>query len=61
MLDFDKLRPSVIKFEHDVLSGTMSVKQLNDCISMLVKRKYHILTMSCDTIAYSSLEARPNW
>jgi FkbM family methyltransferase len=59
MLDFAAVRPAVIKFEHNVGSGTMSIEQLKDCVRMLLEQKYHVLTMACDVIAYSRIDVFP--
>jgi FkbM family methyltransferase len=56
MLDFKKLRPAIIKFEHNVPYGVMSAEQLGLCISRLIEQKYHILTMPCDVIAHSQID-----
>jgi FkbM family methyltransferase len=57
MLDYEKLRPAVVKFEHNVAGGDMSAAQLAECVAKLVRNNYHILTMASDLIAYSRLDA----
>jgi FkbM family methyltransferase len=59
MLDFTRLRPAVIKFEHDVPTRHMNAKLLANCISRFIEHDYHVLTMPHDAIAYSRLSAPP--
>ena len=56
MLDFQKLRPAIIKFEHNLFYEFMSPEQLGICISRLIQEKYHIMTTPLDVIAYSHLD-----
>ena len=52
MIDFSKLKPPIISFEHGVLDGLMSNKKLNECQEILFKNDYNIITLKRDCIAY---------
>ena len=59
MLDFEKVRPAVIKFEHDIPTRRTTIKRFADVISRLIEQNYHILTMPHEAIAYSRLDFQP--
>jgi FkbM family methyltransferase len=59
MVDFERLRPAIIKFEHDIPSRTTTTKRFANCISRLIEHNYHILTMPREAIAYSHLAVNP--
>lgn len=48
MIDFDKIKPSIIHYEHDHLS----IDDTKSCLELLVKQGYKILSEKNDTIAY---------
>jgi FkbM family methyltransferase len=56
MIDFESLRPAIIKFEHNVSGGDMSPEQLGACVAQLIEHKYHILTLPYDAIAHSHID-----
>src|SRR5579871_2834431 len=55
MLDFRRLRPAVIKFEHDLKKRPENKKLFAACIARLIENDYHILTLPLDAIAHSRL------
>jgi FkbM family methyltransferase len=52
MIDFDRIRPALIRFEHNVRSNVMSRQQLRDCVSYLMDAGYYILMDTMDAVAY---------
>lgn len=60
MLNFERLRPAVIKFEHDLRLRPKDRSRFVEAIGRLLENDYHILTMPLDAIAYSHLSFDPN-
>ena len=54
MIDFDKLCPTIISFEHGLPQGIMTLKQFEECQEILLKNKYNIIVLENDAIAYKS-------
>ena len=54
MIDFDKLAPSIISFEHGITSGIMNKEKLFEIQELLFRNKYNIIIMENDAIAYKA-------
>lgn len=52
MIDFQKVTPALIRFEHGLPSATMSVAEFKNCTELLMDNGYYILTEPYDAIAY---------
>ena len=52
---FDRLKPSIIHFEHSLLS----LEDQQECFEYLAKHGYSLIQVSVDTIAYLHGETRP--
>lgn len=52
MIDFARIKPAIIHFEHGLPAGTMSLEQFKQCTGRLMDHGYYIITESYDAIAY---------
>lgn len=52
MIDFNKVAPSIISFEHGVSVGIMSWEKLVEIQKILIKHNYSLIMMENDMIAY---------
>lgn len=52
MIDFDKIAPSIISFEHGFSAGIMSQEKLFEIQELLMSYKYNIVMLQNDCIAY---------
>ena len=52
MIDFDSLKPGVIKFEHMTQSGHMSLEQFAECAALLTKHGYCLLMDTTDAVSH---------
>lgn len=59
MIDFARIRPAVIKFEHDVPTRRANSQLLAKWVAKFVENDYHVLTLPHDAIAYSRLSVHP--
>lgn len=55
MIDFDKLRPAIIKFEHQVSAGVMSDEQFGQAAARLTHLGYLSIITETDVFAYLPL------
>lgn len=53
MIDFERLNPSIIQFEHD----NISKEEMEDCARLLISRGYKMTRDSLDTMAYRPMES----
>ncbi|MFT4802855.1 MAG: FkbM family methyltransferase [Psychroserpens sp.] len=51
-INFDKIKPKLINFEHGLGSGIMSFEEFNNIHQILYRHEYKIITLENDTIAY---------
>lgn len=54
MIDFERLSPIIISFEHGMRQGIMSLRQFEECQEILFKNNYNIIVLDNDAIAYKS-------
>lgn len=52
MINFSRIKPRIVNFEHHLSDGNMSHEQFIECISLLIKKGYRIITQDFDCIAY---------
>ncbi len=52
MIDFQRIKPAIIHFEHGLPAGTMSIEQFQRCTGRLMEHGYYIITEPYDAIAY---------
>ncbi|PPD37082.1 MAG: hypothetical protein CTY18_01855 [Methylomonas sp.] len=52
MIDFAKIKPSIIHFEHGLPDNVMSLDQFKQCACMLIDNGYSIIMKKYDCIAY---------
>ncbi len=52
LFPFDKFQPSIIHFEHGLRHEIMSIKEINEIISMLLNYSYKIILKDYDCLAY---------
>jgi FkbM family methyltransferase len=52
MIEFDRRRPALIRFEHGLPAGTMSQAQFQECVALLMSHGYYVITEPYDAIAY---------
>jgi FkbM family methyltransferase len=52
MIDFKKINPSIISFEHGMKQGIMTYKQFEECQILLLANNYNIIILENDAIAY---------
>ena len=52
MIDFQRIKPAIIHFEHGLPAGTMSIEQFRCCTGRLMEHGYYIITEPYDAIAY---------
>ena len=55
MIDFDKIAPSIISFEHGFTAGIMNREKLFDLQELLFRYKYNIVMLENDCIAYKEI------
>ena len=53
MIDFQKIRPGIISFEHGLHDGIMSKEEFQEIESMLMKQGYDIIILKRDAIAHA--------
>ena len=54
MIDFDKINPSIISFEHGIRQGIMNIQEFQECQEILLNNNYNIVILENDAIAYKS-------
>ena len=54
MIDFEKINPTIISFEHGIRQGIMTLQQFQQCQEILLKNNYNIIILEYDAIAYKS-------
>jgi FkbM family methyltransferase len=54
MIDFKKMAPSIISFEHGLAAGIMSKAKLFEIEELLLHNNYNVIIMENDAIAYKS-------
>lgn len=54
-IDFDKVSPSIIHFEHGLKSGTMTMEQFEELKTLLYKKDYQIFVSEADVTAIKTL------
>lgn len=52
MIDFQRFKPAIIRFEHGLPAGTMSVADFQKCTNLLMEHGYYVITEHYDAIAY---------
>lgn len=52
MLDYEKLSPTIISFEHGLKQGIMSLEQFEECQRILLKNNYNMVILENDAIAF---------
>ena len=52
MIDFEKIHPNIIAFEHGLSDNIMTAEQYAEIFLMLVKKGYKIISLDYDCIAY---------
>jgi hypothetical protein len=60
VIDFERLRPAVIKFEHDLRIRPNTNRVFAECMARLIANDYHVVTLPLDAIAYSRLSIGPD-
>ena len=58
MIDFTKMAPTIISFEHGMEAGIMSPDQLFEIQQLLFKNKYTVIVGENDAIAYKTSSGR---
>jgi FkbM family methyltransferase len=53
MIDFTRLRPAIIRFEHNLSKRVMRREDFLDCMRLLVDAGYYILMDPMDAVAYT--------
>lgn len=51
-IDFTRIRPKIIRFEHNLLSGAHTQRDVEAAIGLLMANRYHIFADKSDCIAY---------
>lgn len=51
-IDFTRISPNIIRFEHNLTSGTHGQKDVEAVIGLLMANRYHIFADKSDCIAY---------
>lgn len=51
-IDFDKVRPAMIHFEHGMADGVMSRADFDDLVSLFNKQGYQVLPENYDAVAF---------
>jgi len=54
MIDFDRIKPTIISFEHGMRQGIMSMSQFVECQNLLFHNNYNIVILDNDAIAYKN-------
>jgi len=52
MIDFQRIKPALIHFEHGLSDETMSVAELKECVGLLMDQGYLVVTEPYDATAY---------
>ncbi len=52
MIDFKSIKPSIIRFEHQLESGGISEENFKTCSSLLIAEGYYLLMDRYDAVAY---------
>jgi FkbM family methyltransferase len=52
MIDFNRIRPSIISFEHGVREGIMTRSDFRESTELLLDQGYHLIILQHDAIAY---------
>jgi FkbM family methyltransferase len=52
MIDFNVVKPAIIRFEHQISAGVMTPSDLGNTIGRLVAHGYQILLLRYDAVAY---------
>ena len=52
MIEFDRFKPAIIRFEHGLPANTMSVSEFKECAGLLMDQGYYLVTEPYDAIAY---------
>jgi FkbM family methyltransferase len=52
MIDFNRIKPSIIRFEHQLESGHMSQESFRSCFELLNNAGYYLLMDRYDAVAY---------
>jgi FkbM family methyltransferase len=52
MIDFRRIQPAIIHFEHGLSAGMMSLEQFKHCTGRLIDHGYYIITEPYDAITY---------
>ncbi len=52
MIDFNGIKPSIIRFEHGMPDGIMSAQDFKECAGLLLDQGYYVITEAYDAIAY---------
>ena len=52
MIDFDRLKPAIIRFEHHLDGGVMSRRDFLDCTEILINAGYGLIMDISDAVAY---------
>jgi FkbM family methyltransferase len=58
MIDFTKMAPTIISFEHGMEAGIMSPQQLFEIQQLLFKHKYTVIVAENDAIAFKTSSGR---
>lgn len=54
MIDFTKINPTIISFEHGMRQGIMNMAQFVECQNLLFQNNYNIIILDNDAIAYKN-------
>lgn len=54
MIDFGKVKPTIISFEHGMRQGIMNMSQFIECQNLLFQNNYNIIILDNDAIAYQN-------
>jgi FkbM family methyltransferase len=52
MIDFTRVKPAIIHFEHGLPAGTMTQPQFLECVELLMREGYLLITEPYDAVAY---------
>jgi FkbM family methyltransferase len=53
MMDFNRHKPAIIRFEHGMPDGIMTAQDFVECTELLMKHGYYVVTEPYDAIAYN--------
>lgn len=52
MIDFTRHKPAIIRFEHGLPNGIMTLADFKECAALLMDHGYYLVTESYDAVAY---------